>query len=193
MDIRTRISEVLSKRERTSLNCDRTVAASVLIPLFFKDGQEYILYTKRSETVDTHKGQISFPGGVKDRSDKDFTETALRESYEELGLLREDIEVLGALDDMHTSTTGYTIYPLIGIIPYPYKFKINYDEIDEILEVPLTFLLDKKNYIEDRDYLYRGKPYHYRAFVFGKHHIWGTTAGITRQFLDLFFDWTQEK
>ena len=193
MEIRSRISRILETQKRVVLNGKNTIPASVLIPIFFKDGKEHILYTKRSETVGSHKGQISFPGGVRDEKDKDFMDTALRESFEEVGLLREDIEILGALDDMKTTTTNYTISPLIGIIPYPYEFKISYNEIDVLLEVPLETLLDKTNYIEDKDYKYKGKPYHYRAFLFENHHIWGTTARITRRFLELFYGWSSGK
>lgn len=188
-DLRKKIINILSQKKRVTIKDPNRISAAVLVPLFLKGGEECLLFTKRSETVETHKGQISFPGGVKDERDLNFTETALRESYEEVGLLREDIDILGALDDMATTTTNYIIYPLIGIIPWPYNFKINYEEIDKLLEVPVSNLLDKNNFIEDRNYLYRGKLYHYTAFKYGEHHIWGTTARIVKRFLRLFYGW----
>ncbi|MEQ8222943.1 MAG: CoA pyrophosphatase [Candidatus Eremiobacterota bacterium] len=186
--IKDKILDLLSARKRISAKDNGSISAAVLIPIFFKHGEEHLLFTKRTETVETHRGQISFPGGVRDKSDKTLEETALRESFEEIGLIREDIDTLGALDDFITGT-GYCIYPLVGIIPYPYDFKVSEKEVAEILEVPVSTLLDRRNYIEDRNYIYKGKPYDYCAFKYGKHNIWGTTGRIVRNFLTLFYGW----
>ncbi len=183
-----KILDLLSGRKRISVKHNGSISAAVLIPIFFKHGEEHLLFTKRTETVETHRGQISFPGGVRDKADKTLEETAIRESFEEIGLIREDIDTLGALDDFITGT-GYCIYPLIGIIPYPYDFKVSEKEVAEILEVPVSTLLDRKNYMEDRNYIYKGKPYDYCAFKYGKHNIWGTTGRIVRNFLTLFYGW----
>jgi 8-oxo-dGTP pyrophosphatase MutT (NUDIX family) len=183
-----KILELLSRRKRITVKDNGSISAAVLIPIFFKHGEEYLLFTRRTETVETHRGQISFPGGVRDKSDKTLEETAIRESFEEIGLIREDIDTLGALDDFITGT-GYCIYPLVGIIPYPYDFKVSEKEVAEILEVPVSTLLDRRNYIEDRNYIYKGKPYDYCAFKYGKHNIWGTTGRIVRNFLTLFYGW----
>ncbi|MEQ8168625.1 MAG: CoA pyrophosphatase, partial [Candidatus Eremiobacterota bacterium] len=165
-----------------------SISAAVLIPVFLKHGEEHLLFTKRTETVETHRGQISFPGGVRDKADRTLEETAIRETFEEIGIVREDIDTLGALDDFITGT-GYCIYPLVGIITYPYDFKISEKEVAEILEVPVSTLLDRRNYIEDKNYIYKGKPYDYCAFKYGKHNIWGTTGRIVRNFLTLFYGW----
>ncbi len=183
-----KILELLSRRKRITVKDNGSISAAVLIPIFFKHGEEHLLFTRRTETVETHRGQISFPGGVRDKSDKTLEETAIRESFEEIGLIREDIDTLGALDDFITGT-GYCIYPLVGIIPYPYDFKVSEKEVAEILEVPVSTLLDRRNYIEDRNYIYKGKPYDYCAFKYGKHNIWGTTGRIVRNFLTLFYGW----
>jgi 8-oxo-dGTP pyrophosphatase MutT (NUDIX family) len=183
-DIKNNIKNILNNRKRKSITDEKSVSAAVLIPLFIKDGEYHLLFTKRSDSVGTHKGQISFPGGVQDETDESFEVTALRESYEELGILSEDIEILGSMDDFVTGT-GYIIYPLVGFIPYPYDFEINRDEVDEILEVPISFLLDDKNIFEDKNYIYKGKPYHYISFRYGKHDIWGTTGRMVKTFLNL--------
>jgi len=191
-NIKYKIINLLNNRKRTVINRSDCISAAVLIPIFLKENEYHLLFTKRSTTVETHKGQISFPGGVKDKKDNSFEETALRESYEELGIIKKDIDVLGALDDVIT-VTGYCIFPLIGIIPYPYDFKINKTEVDEIIEVPVNVLLDKKNYREDKNYIYKGIPCHYCCFRYGKHDIWGTTAGIVKNFLSLVYDWNYEE
>lgn len=186
--LKDKISDLLSARERITVKDNGSISAAVLIPIFLKNGEEHLLLTKRTETVETHKGQISFPGGVREKIDITLEETALREASEEIGILREDIETMGALDDFLTGT-GYCIYPLIGFIPYPYDFKISGEEVAEILEVPISTLLDKRNYIEDRNYIYKGKPYDYCAFKYGNHNIWGTTGRIVRNFLRIFYGW----
>jgi len=186
--IKDRILDLFSKRKRITVKDNGSVSAAVLIPIFLKHGEEHLLFTKRTETVETHRGQISFPGGVSDKADKTMEDTALREAFEEVGIVRDDIETLGALDDFVTGT-GYCIYPLVGMIPYPYDFKISENEVAEILEVPVSALLDRRNYVEDRNYVYKGKPYDYCAFLYEKHNIWGTTGRIVRNFLTLFYGW----
>src|SRR5262249_58054340 len=95
------------------------VRAAVLIPLYEVGGQVHVLLTRRTDKGDQHKGQVSFPGGRCDETDADALDTALREAYEEVGLRREDVEILGALDDMLTST-GFVVTPYVGVIPHPY-------------------------------------------------------------------------
>jgi len=183
-DIKNNIKNILNNKKRKTIVDHDCISAAVLIPLFIKDGEVHLLFTKRSDSVGTHKGQISFPGGVHEDTDESFEATALRESFEEIGILSEDVEILASMDDFVTGT-GYIIYPLIGFIPYPYNFELNRDEVDKILEVPLSFLLDDKNIYEDKNYMYKGKPYHYVSYRFGEHDIWGTTGRIVKAFIEL--------
>ena len=135
--------------------------------------------------VDSHKGQISFPGG---RCEKGETRqaTAIRESWEEIGLKPEDVRILGELDDTITLFTDYIITPFVGAIPYPYQFKVCSQEVDEIITVPISKLLDKRNYSENTQ-IYNGEAYLVCTYKYDNHVIWGATARILKHFLDLIY------
>ena len=157
----------------------------MLLPIFDWQGQYHVLFIKRTETVREHKGQISFPGGTCEDADDTLLETALRECYEEIGLSREDVEVLGGLDDEVTTTSNYIVTPFLGMIPWPYRMVRNKEEVDEIIEVPIPTLLEKGCLQSDTEVL-NGKvvasyAYHYQGRV-----IWGATARILNRFLDIF-------
>ena len=146
----------------------------MLIPLFYNQGQYHILFTKRSEEVDFHKGQVCFPGGTREPSDSSLLQTAFRETEEEIGLKAKDVEILGEFDDNVTLTSNYVISPFVAFIPHPYPFKADGREIGEIFSVPLSFLMDEANFKQESyEYEYEG------------HIIWGATARILRQFIDL--------
>ena len=159
--------------------------AAVLIPVFSKSGAYHILYIRRSEKVAYHKGQISFPGGGYSITDKDLVETALRENWEEIGVRREDVKVLGELDDAKTETSNFIITPFVGLIPYPYVFKANTFELDEIFDVPISALMDETSFRQEDwgDGINKGTAYFYD---YNGRVIWGATAAITRQFLEIF-------
>jgi len=146
----------------------------VLIPLFYDHGQYHVLLTERSEEVNFHKGQVCFPGGTREPSDSSLLQTALREAEEEIGLRAEDVEILGELDDSVTLTSNYVISPFVAFIPHPYPFKADGREIREIFPVPLSFFMVEANFRQDSyEYEYDG------------HIIWGATARILKQFIDL--------
>ena len=161
------------------------VASAVLMPLYLREGQYYILFTQRTEKVKDHKGQISFPGGAYEEKDGTLVNTALRESAEEIGLMPGDVEVLGELDDIATIGSGYIISPFVAYIPWPYQFKLEEWEAEEIIEVPISALLDKNCVRQGTDILdamvVTTYFYHYQARV-----IWGATARILNQFLDIW-------
>ena len=155
-----------------------SVHAAVLIPLFRGSGEYKILFTKRSTQVKTHKGQISFPGGVVEEADQSFQETALREAHEEIGLLKEDVEILGQADDTTTVVSNFIVHSFVGVIPYPYDFTISYDEVDRIIEVPFKVFLEndpqhRQNSAEFEGVIYPGSAFKYKEDV-----IWGATARI---------------
>ena len=154
--------------------------AAVLLPLFVRDGSLWILLTRRTETVEHHRGQISFPGGAEEKDDRSLLETALRESEEEIGLKREDAIPLGALSPMVTVTDFY-VEPFVAAIPQPYVFRPQEAEIAEIIEAPLPALADPA-IREEKPYLGRPEPvlfYHY-----GRHTIWGATARMLAELLE---------
>jgi 8-oxo-dGTP pyrophosphatase MutT (NUDIX family) len=159
--------------------------AAVLIPLF-RAGSEYrILFTKRTDSVEAHKGQISFPGGRVEEEDGSPLETALREAEEEIGLSRKDVTVLGRMDDARTVSSNYIVHPFVGLIPYPYEFKINTREVKEILEAPFELFLSGDSAGEDTPVAYEGGTYHGVAYRYRGEVIWGATARITRNLVSL--------
>lgn len=131
-----------------------------------------------------HKGDISFPGGKPYKTDFNLLETALRESWEEIGLDPGDVEILGELDDTPTTTSGFLISPFVALIPYPYKFTRNPAEIAEILDIPITALMDKscfkqKDLSDHNKTVKTAYTYECKGRI-----IWGATANIIKQLLD---------
>jgi len=135
--------------------------------------------------VKEHKGQISFPGGAYQEGDGTLVNAALRECAEEIGLMADEVEVLGELDDIVTTASGYIISPFVGLIPWPQALKVDQREVEEIIEIPLSALLDK-GCLREEIKIIDGEVatlyfYHYQGRV-----IWGATARILNQFLDIF-------
>ena len=182
--MRERIRQILSQNEKKQIIDLNAVSSAVLIPIFEKNGEDHILFTKRTETVEHHKGQISFPGGGREIEDETLLQTALRESFEEVGIHPEDVDVLGDLDDEKTHVSNYVISPYVGVIPYPYPFVISPDEVESLLEVPVSVLLDPLNFRQEiqtsGEKRYRAYFYHY-----GDDVIWGATSRILKRFIRL--------
>src|SRR5882672_2509898 len=127
-------------------------AAAVLVPLLPRPDGVHVLFTKRSERLATHRGQVSFPGGSVDKTDKDHVEAALREAREEVGLDPAHVEVIGTLDDCPTFVTGFVITPVVGVIdPRHFNEQGRYPwlpsaaEIDQLHELPLREFCDPAN------------------------------------------------
>ncbi len=173
----------LSSKKRRVIEHPPFSHAAVLVPLFEKGGNCHLLFTKRSDQVKHHKGEISFPGGVVDEEDLELERTALREAFEEIGLKEKDVRIIGVLDDIVT-TTQFIVTPIVGFFPYPYPFKISEGEIAELIEVPLVSLLDEE-FFGEREILRGGQKEVVYAFQYERHVIWGATARILKQFLDL--------
>ena len=177
------IRNILSSRVRKVINNLSFARAAVLVPLYKKGEDCHLLFTKRTDKVKYHKGEISFPGGVFDEEDSELEKTALREAFEEVGLKEKDVQIIGALDDIVT-ITGFIITPFVGLFPYPYPFKVSEIEIAELIEAPLSFFLKGDCYSEqvifrmDREEMVD-------VFQYENHIIWGATARILKQFLDL--------
>ncbi len=159
--------------------------AGVLIPLYKEDDRHYVLFTKRTDTVEHHKGQISFPGGSVDQEDASIKETALREAREEIGLFEEDVEVLGRLDDLLTLASEFIVHPVVGIIPSPYEFKLNPFEVKRLIRVPWEELVSQD--LEDRVYQIEsdGQTYLSPAYEHNGDLIWGATARMIKNFISI--------
>lgn len=180
------IRKSLSRRTTLTVDDPSLTPAAVLLILYTKDGEYCVLLNKRSEEVEYHKGEISFPGGARDPEDKDFLDTALRETEEEMGIDRKDVMILGELDEVATRSR-FQVKVFVGTIEYPYNFKPSAVEIAEVLEVPIPSLNDPSNWrIETR--LEDGIPVSTRSYAYKKHIIFGVTARILQQFLEVLAD-----
>ena len=160
--------------------------AAVLIPIFFKDSIAHLLFTKRTDNVEHHKGQISFPGGMYDKFDNDLKHTALRETSEELGIKTDDVNILGSTDNYLTNT-NFLVTHYVGYFDYPYHYDINEDEISELIEVPLRRLLDPAIF-ELKRWERRGIIWDVHFYHFNREPIWGVTGFLLSNFLSIVFD-----
>jgi 8-oxo-dGTP pyrophosphatase MutT (NUDIX family) len=172
--VKQRIGKILRHRKKEKITGENLRASAVLIPIFCNQGQCHVLFTERSEEVNFHRGQVCFPGGTQEPSDSSLLQTALREIEEEISLKAKDVEILGELDDSMTLTSNYVISPFVAFIPHPYPFHADGREIKEIFSVPLSFLMDEANFKQDS-----------YAYEYEGHVIWGATARILKQFIDL--------
>ncbi|MBK5100912.1 MAG: CoA pyrophosphatase [Desulfobacteraceae bacterium] len=159
--------------------------AGVLIPLLVENGELKILFTKRTDVVEHHKGQISFPGGSVDEEDASIEETALREAHEEIGLQREDVEILGRTDDTLTLVSSFIIYPFVGLIPYPYDFIINTAEVERLIIAPLEAFGQGKSGTRGYGFEFEGGVYDTPTYPYDGEVIWGATARIIENFMDI--------
>jgi 8-oxo-dGTP pyrophosphatase MutT (NUDIX family) len=179
--MKEKIKHLLASRKPLDIRRPGLTPAAVLIPLFCKENENYLLLTKRTQTVRHHKGQISFPGGVQDRGDESLVDTAKRETFEEIGVRPEHIEILGRLDQTITIVSNFVVTPFVGLIPYPYPILINPIEVEEVIELPLSLIFDTQN-TSSEYFDYDGMSYQTECFNYGKHVIWGATARIIEIF-----------
>lgn len=156
--------------------------SAVLVPLFLKEGQPSLLFTKRPMNLRTHAGQISFPGGGRDEADESLLVTALREAHEEIGLAPHQVKVLGRLDELPTPSM-FRITPYVGMIPQDFQSNTS-SEVEEVFHVPLRALLDTSiQRTENRRVMNRDHRVYY--FDVGPHTIWGATGHMVKQLLTL--------
>jgi len=156
--------------------------SAVLLPLFELNGEPHLLFTRRTDDVKHHQGEISFPGGAWESFDANLEATALREAEEEVGLKVDDVTVLGRLDDFE-SIHGYHVVPYVGSFIAPYPFKCDPREIAEMIEVPLSRLRDPSIF-RIEDWVHKGRQIPVCFYTIDEHEIWGLTADILRQFLN---------
>ncbi len=159
-----------------ALNGKKLKPAAVLVALIsYGDGMT-VLLTRRTENLTSHSGQISFPGGRRERIDRTPEETALRETEEEIGLARGHVEVLGRLAVRETGT-GYRVVPVVGVITPPFPVTPDPGEVAEVFEVPLSFVLDPANHrFETR--IMSGIQRQFYSVPYGDYYIWGLTARL---------------
>jgi len=153
--------------------------AAVLLPVI--DGRS-LVFTRRSEAMSRHAGEISFPGGLPHDGDSDLAETALRETEEELGIPPSAVEVIGALPPVHTFVSGILIVPFVGMLEGRPALTPNVDEIAEVLEYPIDALAGRE---ADVEWQRGGHVYRGYAFEMGEHTIWGATARILHNLIQV--------
>lgn len=150
--------------------------AAVLVLLVEHDDSLSVLFTKRTENLEHHPGQISFPGGHIEPSDQSPIAAALRETHEEVGIAPEHTRILGRLDN-YITRTGFHITPVVGTVRAPLNLSPDPREVDEVFEVPLAFLLDPANHhTVEREF--QGAVRRFYAIPYGDYYIWGATAGM---------------
>ena len=162
------------------------VPAAVLIPLSLQSDGLSVVLTRRSQHVAHHKGEMCFPGGVRESWDADVRDTALRETWEEVGIPPESVEVVGELEPVQTRT-GFTIRPVVGCIPASSPFRINPREIAEVVDVPFSALTSASNLREDAVW-HKGALTRSCSYVYQGRVIHGATARILHQLVTLLAD-----
>ncbi|HPT24528.1 MAG TPA: CoA pyrophosphatase [Anaerolineaceae bacterium] len=158
--------------------------AAVLMALLFRDGQWHLLYTHRAENLHDHSGQVSFPGGSREAQDENIIETALRESYEEVGVRPQDVQIIGQLPSLEL-VSFFEVTPVVGVIPWPYAFNISHDEVARLFTVPLDWLARPENLVY-KDHQLMGSAIRVPYFApYEGEVIWGATANMTVDLLKL--------
>jgi 8-oxo-dGTP pyrophosphatase MutT (NUDIX family) len=171
----------LARHRPHSVHVEGYRRAAVLVPCLYGGNEPELLLTERTHTVETHKGQVSFPGGVVDDRDAGPAETALRETAEEIGVPASSVEILGTLDD-HATPTGFVITPVVGVLRRLPVLTPNVDEVAEVLFVPIRFFADPTNALQGYR-MVEGKRLEVWTYRWGRHTIWGATAWIIRSLL----------
>ena len=177
---------ILDSRKTATVEGHEMLPAAVLLTLYPVEGELRIILQKRSQQVEHHKGEISFPGGMVDEGDESRLHTALREAYEEMGIQPDDVSVLGRLDDTPTNS-DFMISTFVGSISSSYSFAPSEAEVAEILFVPVSHLRKPSSYRDDVR-LEDGQFHRMPIYVYDGHVIFGATARILEQFLTLTKD-----
>jgi 8-oxo-dGTP pyrophosphatase MutT (NUDIX family) len=157
--------------------------SAVLVPLFLLENELHTLFTKRPDSLRHHGGQISFPGGIREPTDASPLQTALRETQEEIGLPADRVVVLGALDEVQT-ITQFSILPFVGEIPSHFLYQIQLREVEAVIEAPVRRLLDPAIHRVERRRV-MNEEHEIYFYEYGPHLIWGATARILRNLLEL--------
>ncbi len=158
--------------------------AAVLAPVVAREGGLFLLLTQRAIRLSEHSGQIAFPGGKIEPGESPL-DAALREAEEEIGLLRERVEILGCLDPYQTST-GFRVFPIVGLTHAPLDLAVNGQEVADVFETPLSFLMDAANH-QRHFRAWQGRRRQFYAMPYENRYIWGATAGMIRNLYEMLY------
>ncbi len=159
--------------------------AAVLVPIVLRAGEPTVLLTQRTDTLSSHAGQVAFPGGRIDATDRDAVDAALREAEEEIGLARAFVEPLGFLDT-YVTVTAFHVVPVVAMVQPGFVVTPHAGEVSAVFEVPLRFLMTAANH-EKHSRQWQGVERHYYAMPFEERYIWGATAGMIRNLYDRLY------
>lgn len=176
---------ILNPSVRLSGEGIRLKDAAVLVPVIDDGDEARVIFTQRTKTLRNHSGQISFPGGGIDAQDRSPEEAALRETEEEIGMSRRFIETVGRMPD-YISGTGFRIKPVLAVVRPGFTLTPNPAEVDEVFEVPLSFLMNPANHSRGSR-MFQGRERFFYEMPYGERHIWGITAGIVRSIYERFY------
>ena len=184
MNYKIAIRKALAGYQPVTADPSDRIAAAVLVPFFERDGELFLLFTKRTHDVQHHRGEICFPGGARDLTDPDLLATALREMQEELSIEPNQIEILGKLDEIRTVSSSFIVVPYVGYLTAPFAYRPNPAEVDQVLEIPVRELRNPAIFRQeprliDREIL----PVYY--YQWQNHTIWGLTGRILKQLLEM--------
>ena len=180
-----RVQSALADYNPRKVEHPSAAPAAVLILIHDIDGEPRVLFTERTNHVEHHKGQMSFPGGACDDTDDCSETTALRETWEEIGVKQDHVRLIGSLDDMIT-VSNFRVTPYVGLLEHnhPYPYVINDEEVAKVVEVPLSYLMEEGNMeLEVREH--QGREVLVPAFSYDGHRIWGATARMLHQLVEL--------
>jgi len=180
VEMKDRIRECLAALAPRQLTNGFIREAAVLMPIFKWEQEYHFLLTRRTEEVQTHKGQISFPGGMREEKEE-LIQTALRETFEEVGIEGRRIEVLGRFHD-YLSVNSYRVTPFAGFIEGPFTTVPQVHEVAEVLQVPFRVFLDPARLRIEKSTI-RNRMEDVYFYAYGTHQIWGLTARIIRDFM----------
>ncbi|MGP4804759.1 CoA pyrophosphatase [Agrobacterium tumefaciens] len=176
---------ILNPSVRLSGDGIRLKDAAVLVPVIDDGDEARVIFTQRTKTLRNHSGQISFPGGGIDAQDRSPEEAALRETEEEIGMSRRFIETVGRMPD-YISGTGFRIKPVLAVVRPGFTLTPNPAEVDEVFEVPLSFLMNPANHSRGSR-MFQGRERFFYEMPYGERYIWGITAGIVRSIYERFY------
>ncbi len=161
--------------------------AGVLLLLYPIGDALHLVLTVRTSGLEHHGGQIALPGGGWEEGDASLRETALREAQEEIGVVADTLEIIGALTPLYVPTSHNVIHPFVAYTPCRPDFRLDTREVAALLEVSLSLLLDPATRREE-DWFWHGTTLHVPFYAVGEHKIWGATATVLAEFLALLGD-----
>lgn len=180
-----RLRQILATRPALEIDAPEYRRACVLVPIVREGSNWSIVFSRRSENLAAHSGQVAFPGGAVEPGET-LEEAAMREAEEEVGIPPRHVELIGRLDDV-VANSGFLVAPFVGVIDEPIEYVLQVSEVDEVFEVPIDRLLEPDN-PEVRYVPYRGRQYPAYFYHYEQYEIWGLTGRMLKSFLDLVWE-----